>query len=382
VKIYILFLFTFISTFAHGTQVEIGLASNFSEISTGSSNPYGRYFRNGVDLAVKAYEARLNAKKIEILIRQFDYGTNEAQVLKVAREAAASRVVAVIGYNYSSDALLAAPIHQESKLPMLLPSASANRLSSFGDYIHLASFSNESMGKGLAQIAFRKLKARRVLTLPAGNCAYCNDLADSFTQEFEALGGRVPVRKAVLSDDRDFSQLIRDLKVESFDAILVPNQELVSARIIKAFLDAGINKPFIGGDGWGDLGREFFEVLKGKTVKGTSISHWHIGLTDKKSNDFKSRYKALSGQDPNDTAVLAYDTTCLLLEGILKSKSLDRVGIENALNSIKSFDGVTGKFQFIGHQAPKKSMVVLDSSTGEFKVIGRLSPEGKGAIIK
>lgn len=362
--------------------LQIGLASNFSEVSTGSSNPYGKYFRNGVDLAFRDYSEKLKAKNIKIEVKEFDYGTNEAQVLKVAREAEKSSVVAVIGYNYSSDALLAAPIHQENKLPVLLPSASANRLSSFGDFIHLSSFSNESMGRGLAQLAFNKLKAKRVISLPAGNCAYCNDLADSFAKEFELLGGQVPVRKPVLSDEKDFSNLVREVKLEKFDAVLVPNQELISARIIKAFLDAGIKTPFIGGDGWGDLGREFFEVLKGKSVQGISISHWHQGLQDEKSRNFKKSFKEFSGSEPNDTAVLAYDTTCVLIEALLKAKTLDRNGVEASLNGIKTFDGVTGRFEFFDHRAPKKSMVVLDSSSGEFKVLGRLSPNGTGAIFK
>lgn len=38
-----------LSSFAHTKQktIEIGLASNFSEISSSSSNPYGNYFEKG-----------------------------------------------------------------------------------------------------------------------------------------------------------------------------------------------------------------------------------------------------------------------------------------------------------------------------------------------
>lgn len=42
--------------------IKLGLASNFSEVSSNSFNPYGDYFRNGIQLALKDSQEELKEK--------------------------------------------------------------------------------------------------------------------------------------------------------------------------------------------------------------------------------------------------------------------------------------------------------------------------------
>lgn len=286
----------------------------------------------------------------------------------------------MLGYNYSSNALLAAPLHHEAKLPMLTPSATANRLGSFGRYIHMGSFSNAFMGETLARVAKSQLKASKAVVLPAANCAYCSDLAESFSTNFQKLGGSVAVNLPILNDDTSFGDVIEKLKLQKFDVVFIPNQELTSARLIAALSKAGVTVPFMGADGWGNVGQEFFGILKDAKFSGYSTSHWHPDLSDKTSTNFISSYKAAFGKMPNDTSVLAYDSMLLLIEALLKSKSLDREGVENSLNQITSFLGVTGKFVMSPNQAPRKSLVLLKTNNKRFQVVDSISPQAKGAL--
>jgi len=281
----------------------------------------------------------------------------------------------VIGYNYSSNALLAAPLHQEAKLPMLTPSATANRLNDFGRYIHMGAFSNSFMGETLARIATSRLKASKAVTLPAANCAYCSDLSDSFSREFQKLGGKIVASVPVLSEDIVFSDAVSRLKSLDFDIVLIPNQELTSARMITALSNAGIKKHFLGADGWGNVGREFFGILGTATFSGYSTSHWHPDLKDSRSKAFIAAYEKMFGKLPNDTSVLAYDSTLLLVEAIRQAKTLDREGIENSLNALKTFNGVTGKFLLSPNRSPEKSLVLLKTDSHQFKVVETVAPQ-------
>lgn len=365
---------------AERSTVIVGLASNFSEVSTGSSNPYGGYFKDGVNLALKHSESRLQARGIKITTQEFDYGTSDIKVLEATRNAIASPVVAVLGYNYSSNALLAAPLHHAAKLPMLTPSATANRLGSFGRYVHMASFSNAFMGETLARVAKSELKASKAVVLPAANCAYCSDLAESFSSYFQKLGGSIVINLPILNDDTVFNDVIEQLKLQKFDVVFIPNQELTSARLIAALSKEGVNAPFMGADGWGNVGQEFFGILNNAKFSGYSTSHWHPDLKDKASIDFVTSYREAFGKIPNDTSVLAYDSMLLLIEALLKSKTLDREGVENALNERTSFKGVTGKFVMMPNQAPRKSLVLLKASNKRFQIVDRISPKSKGAL--
>ena len=83
---------------------------------------------------------------------------------------------------------------------------------------------------------------------------------------------------------------------------------------------------------------------------------------------------------PNDTSVLAYDSMLLLIEAMLKAKTLDREGVENSLNQIGAFKGVTGQFVMSANKAPRKSLVLLKTNNKRFQVVDSISPQTKGAL--
>jgi len=368
------------SNFAWSAQREvvIGLASNFSEVSSSSSNPFGDYFRDGVTLAVKDAKAKLEKKGLKIVLKEFDYGVSDARVLDAAKRAGESDAIAVLGYNFSSHALLAAPVHKKAGLPMLTPSATANRIASLGSFVHQGCFDNAFMGETLAQVAAGRLKAKKAAIIVAADCAYCTDLAEAFSKEFTRGGGEISVSIPVLQEDKNFEAVFQKLKATPHDVILVPNQELLSARIIANLSDLGVSKPFLGGDGWGNVGREFFSIVGAKKFAGYSVSHWHTEERSKASKNFVSNYIKEFKKEPNDTSVLAYDSMSLLLQAVMGAKANSRVEIENSLSEMKSFTGVTGKFIFRSDRAPKKSLILLSANNAKFQILERIDPTQGG----
>ena len=363
--ILILILF---SQFAGAEVVNIGLASNFSELSTVTFNPFGGYFRDAIQLAVMEREDELKKKGIELKLKEFDYGADDRKVIETAKATVESDVSVVIGYNYSSSALIAAPIYVKSKLPMISPSASANRLGTFGGHIHLGSFNNQFMAESLARLAKEKLKFRKALLIPAVDCAYCVDLSQSFEKQFTLLGGEIVKSAPILQDDKDFSGLIKSIRNEDFDFVFLPNQELTSARLISSFVNEGIKKPFLGADGWGNEGKEFFSVLKGKNFVGYSVTHWHPKLNTVLSKRFVNSYLKTFKKLPNDTSVLAYDSMNLLIDVIIGNPDRSRSGLEKALKRIQSYKGITGNYQYEPHKAPKKDLLILKTKDSQFEI--------------
>ncbi len=93
--------------------VRVGLASTLSDIGTSSSIPHGDFFRRGIQLALKHSAKRLQKSGIHIELKEFDYGNDRLKVMEVARNAVASDVAAVIGYNFSDHAILFESMFQE-----------------------------------------------------------------------------------------------------------------------------------------------------------------------------------------------------------------------------------------------------------------------------
>jgi branched-chain amino acid transport system substrate-binding protein len=348
--------------------VTVGLASNFSELSTVSFSPFGGHFKDAIQLAISENKKILDKAQIEINLQDFDYGKDEINVLKKVKEAADSKSLVVMGYNYSAPALLSAPLHVEQKLPVIYPSASANRLSTFGKYIHLGSFSNQFMVESLAKIASQTIKAKKILVLAAVDCAYCMDLVKSFENEIQKYDTKIVKTIPLLEKDTNFTKIADEAKNLKFDAVFVPCQELTAARLISAITEAGITTPFLGADGWGNEGSEFFRVLKGKKFTGYSVTHWHPQLKTAKSKKFVSDYLARFKKIPNDTSVLAYDSMTLLIQTIVKTKPLTRENLEKNLSLVKTFDGIIGKAYWDDHRAPKKDIVVLKTTNTGFAI--------------
>ena len=361
-------------------EVHIGLASNFSEVSQSSSNPFGDYFRNGVQLALANFEKRLEKKNIKVHFDEFDYGTSQLRVLDAAKKANSSEVIAVVGYNWSSFALLAAPLHQNAGLPMLTPSATADRIGKMGAFVHMASFDNGFMGATLAKVGRQRLKGKTAAMVVAEDCAYCHDLADGFALEFKRLGGQINIRAAISESQQDFKDIVASIKKNKPEIILIPNYELTSARVITALIESGVNVPFLGGDGWGNVGEQFFKLLNGQNFTAYSVSHWHPEIKNAISNEFVKQYSTKFGKEPNDTAVLAYDSTSIILTALLSLKKFSRAAVEKELLKARVFDGVTGKFRFNERGgAPEKSIVLMRNEASQFKVVERIDPKRGGS---
>lgn len=348
---------------AQPTTVQIGIASNFSETSVSSVNPYGDDFRSGISLALQDSKRELDKQHLTIKLVEFDYGSDDINALDAARRAVASPVLAVVGYNASGEALLAGALHQQAHLPMLTPTATASRLSTLGDYVHPMALSNTHIAQLMAKTAI-DLSAKRVVVIDADDCAYCTDLGLAFIAAYNKLGGVISGKITVLKRDTSFPNLLQTIKNMTFDAIVLPNNEMTSSRIAAALLDGGVRTIFLGGDSWENAnGEEFFRIARHPEFTGYYVTDWHPDLLTPSSREFIQKYKELFHRNPNDDAIMGYDAMRFVIMGLLKSNSYTRESLNHALQTITTYQGSSGTMRFDGHGAPKRSMVLVKMDT-------------------
>ncbi len=357
--------------------VRVGLASTLSDIGTNSSIPHGDFFRRGIQLAIKHSAKTLRAAGIRIELKDYDYGNDRLKVMEVAKSTVASDVAAVIGYNFSDHAILAAPIHQKGKLAFITPTATADRVSELGEFVHPLSFNNAFQARLLAVIARKEMKAKKVFAVVAQDCTYCQDFAAGFAKSFGELGGEV-VTLPVLKDDTNFTGVVQEYQKRGgkSELIFIPNHEVVSAAIIQAFLNAKIKAPFLGGDGWANYGTRIFEsMFQERTFTALAITHWDKQMVNRFTAKFLSDYEAANDQAPNMTAAMAYDSMLFLIEALKTCPALDRVAIEACLSKQTTFEGVTGSYRFPKpNAAPEKSLVILKRKNRRFEFLKVVSP--------
>ena len=355
-------------------KVVVGVASNFSQTAMGGANPFGDYLRNGVKLSMKVHEKALAKAGIRLELEYYDYGNSQAGVLDTVTKAVSSEAVAIIGYNYSSQALLAAPIHQKNEIPMLAPIASATRLQTFGPYVHSLCVGNPGIAKAMSWVNTSYIHAKRAIIISAADCAYCQDLAQTFMKEFKANGGVVVKKVDVLQEQVDFSNAWKEVEGMDYDLVVVPNQEITSGRIVSEFLKRGYSKYFLGGDAWGDLGQGFYSVvgkLK-KALKSYSVTHWHAKVNNELSRDFVKNYWKEFGKPPAITSAQAYDSMSMLIQILVNSKFQSREEVERGIANLRRFNGLTGTCSF-NNGIISKDLVLLRQTGNEFEFVRTIS---------
>lgn len=299
------------------------------------------------------------------------------RVLEIAKEAIKSDVVAVIGYNFSDHALLAGPLHQKANLPLITPTATADRISELGDYVHQMAFSNSFQARVLAQLAQSEFKATQVASVVAQDCAYCRDLNDDFVREFEKRPGMKVVSFPVLKGDTEFDALVKSFKTDNrkFNVIFIPNHEVTSAKIVLAFLKAGMRLPFLGGDGWANYGsRIFSSMFADWSFKAIAIGHWRPEIENSVSKKFLADYLAKYQSSPNMTAAMAYDSMLYMIRGLLSCSAYTRIAIEKCLQAESSMDGTTGHYVFGKGKAPEKGFVLQEFKNNKFEFVRMVIP--------
>lgn len=133
-----------------------------------------------------------------------------------------------------------------------------------------------------------------------------------------------------------------------------------------ALLNRGINKPFIGGDGWGFTGSQILKLVGDKKFTSYSLAHWHPDVPFAESKHFVTRFKNKFGFVPDSISALSYDATKLLLQLIKGAKSVSRETLEAAFDKDISYNGVGGKIIFSPGNPTKKNMVLLRSDGHAF----------------
>jgi branched-chain amino acid transport system substrate-binding protein len=355
---------------ATGGTIKIG---EFASL-TGKEATFGNSSHEGTLLAVEEVNAAGG-----VLGRKFDLLTEDDQskpgesATVVNKLISRDGVVAILGEVASSRSLEAAPICQQSKIPMISPSSTNPKVTETGDFVFRVCFTDILQGKILATFAGDKLKAKKVAIFTDVKSDYSKGLAKYFKENFVAAGGQVVAELDFNSGDKDFKAQLTAIKSASPDAVFIPAYYTEVALICIQGKQLGLTAPIFGGDGW-----ESEDLVKiGKdAVEGTYFStHCAADSPDARVKGFVETYrKRFKGKTPDAMAMLGHDTVKILAEAMKQAGSVEGPKVREKLATIKDFDGVSGKITINEKRDATKPMVILQVKNGQFKLVETINP--------
>jgi len=341
--------------------IKIGILAPLS----GDAASWGEAAKEGYDLAVEQVNMAggISGRSLEPI-----YEDTQAQPEKAAsamlKLATVDKVPAVLGSITSAATLAAAPIAEKNHVVLLSPTSSAPKLSKAGKYIFRIWPSDTAEGSAIADFAASKMNLKHVDILYIQN-DYGLALKDVFQRVFTNKGGIVPVTLAYKQDETDFRPYLSRIAADKPDAVYLVSYYKDAAMVFKQARELGLDLQFLGTTALEDP--KLIE-LAGTAAEGV-IYAIPAGF-DPKGKDptvtaFVMAFKKKFGKEPGIVAAHTYDAMNIIAS-VMKKGAMDGPAIQQALENLKGYHGVTGVISFDENGDVVKDIHIKTIKDGRF----------------
>jgi branched-chain amino acid transport system substrate-binding protein len=340
---------------------------------TGTDATFGTSSRNGIEMAMDEVNKAggVLGKKIRVIVEDDQTKPEEAQTV-VTKLISKDGVVAVLGEVASSRSLAAAPVAQQSGIPMISPSSTNVKVTQVGDYIFRVCFIDPFQGLVMAKFATNTLKVKNVAILRDIKNDYSVGLADVFIENFKKMGGKIVADQSYSAGDIDFSAQLTSVKASNPQAIFVPGYYTEVGLIARQAKKLGMNATLMGGDGWDSP--KLIEI-GGEALNGSYFSnHYSVDDPSPAIQKFVADYKSRFNEVPDALAALAYDAAHILADSIRKANTTDGAKLRDAIAQTTDYPGVTGKITIDKDRNSVKPAVVLQVKDGKLAFVETITP--------
>jgi len=342
---------------------------------TGKEATFGTEVDAGVKMAVEEINKSggLLGKQIE-LITEDTQSNPQGAGNAVEKLIGNDKVVAVIGEVASGRSLIGGPICQRSKVPMVSPASTNEKVTQTGDYIFRICYIDPFQGSVLAKFAMDNLKKKTAALLKDNANAYSVGLTENFKKKFTEMGGQIVEEQSYQGGESDFKAQLTSIKAKNPDVIFVPGYYTETSLIAVQARQLGIKAPLLGGDGWDS------PVLTQGAAKDALegcffTNHYSEQDTSARVQDFIKKFSALhNGGTPGAMSALGYDAMMIIAKAIKDGGKADSETIKNGITTLKDYQGITGNITIDANRNATKSAVVLEIKGGKFTYNTTVAP--------
>ena len=344
---------------ANAASAKIGVIAYLS----GGGAAYGEAIRQGLELARDEINTQ-GKTKIELVFEDSKGEKNEA-INAANKLIHKDNVVAIIGPTLSGEMFAVGPITNQSGVPVMGTSTTAEGITEIGDFV----FRNALPESLAIPHAVKKAKGKYGLKKVAVMYSNNNDWAVSGFKTFEKSlkenGIETLAVETFADKDTDYSAQLTKIATMKPDAIMLACLYQEAALIAKKAREMGITIPIVGNNGINSP--QYIKSAGIASDNSVVASPWFPGKEDAGVKKFVAAYKERFKKEPDQFAAQAYDALKIMASALEKSGSnTDRKKLRDSLSTIKDFPGVTGKFAFDAKRNPAMDVTVLIVKDGQF----------------
>lgn len=290
---------------------------------------------DGAKLALEQWSAENEDCNVELV--EFDTEGDPAKATPVATKMATDdSFLGVIGGAFSGETRATKSIFGDAGLTMVSQSATATDLTQEdpSPVFHRVVGYDEIQGAAIAKYLSDVVGAQKVFVIDNSD-AYGEPLAAKVTEE---LGDLVAANDKTQVAQTDFSPTIQKIESADPDAVFYGGYIAEAAPLLKQLRDAGIDLPFVGGDGL--YGADFGKAA-GAAGEGAIITCPCVPI---EGGTFAEDFEEFSGAAPGAYAAEGYDAMNVLLDAI-EDGARTREEVEEFVDSYDA-EGLTKQLAF------------------------------------
>lgn len=293
---------------AMAATIKVGIVGPFS----GPFAHYGPLFKSGVEAYVANQGGKLSGHTIEFIYRDTG-GPNPTGTKGLVQELIVKDKVDYLGgFVFTPNAMAAAPLIQEAKVPTVIFLASTSEITEKSNYFVRTSYTMWQLTKPIASVVYNQ--GIRKMVTAVSDYAPGVDAEKAFKTEFEKLGGtvvetiRMPVRTT------DFTPFAQRIKASGAKGayIFLPGGP-PNLGFVKAFNENGLRQAGIEFFGTAETDEYHLQQFGDAAIGLTTSYHYSAAHESKANKDFQT---ALAKHDKaavaNSTSVSAWDGMFLI----------------------------------------------------------------------
>jgi len=343
----------------------------------------------GMALALRQARAEDN---IEIVIA--DSKGNLVDAIASTRALLKQNISLVIGELEDNITAVIAGFTSRENLPLLVPVATENGITTIGDHIYQANNDLNTRGSQLAEFAYNQLDMKTFATLAPAD-EYGNTITDAFTKKIDQLGGtiisqkwyypgtsdlqrqfegireagfrytfrdslyrsnirvtpdrvdslfRVANRRAKdISPDNEGLVQWMEIPVTSIDGLFMPVYEEELSIIAPQLALANIKAKPLGGGFW--LNEKLLQQQRNYINGIVFVAGYFFTETDPQYRTFINQYREFTQTSPGKMSVYGYNIMNLVIAAV-NAGNTGSESISKYLENVQDFSGIGGKLTF------------------------------------
>jgi branched-chain amino acid transport system substrate-binding protein len=213
---------------------------------------FGQNFKKGIDTWVAEHGSKVGDHQIEFIYRD-EESPNPAKSKALAQELIVKdKVQYLAGFYFTPDAMAAAPLLEQAKVPMVVMNAATSAIVEKSPYIVRTSFTMWQNTVPAAKVA--KDRGAKKVVIAVSDYGPGLDAEAAFKKTFEAEGGTVTEAIRMPLSSTDFGPIMQRIKDSGADMIFafLPSGPPTLA-FVKAYIDNGLKAQGVKFLSTGDL---------------------------------------------------------------------------------------------------------------------------------